>query len=93
MTPTRYFPLTALLLLAACESERTIPTKAHPEGETIPCVGIAAKNERPGIDYDWSARNAVWGIIGFEMIAPPIMVLHHETFCPIADTTIAKARP
>lgn len=81
--------LLALTLLAACQSERTIATRAHPDGEEIACVGISQKGKQPGIDYDLSVRNTIVGVIFFEMVAPPIMVLHHETFCPIADTTSA----
>ena len=89
---TRSLAVLALLVLAGCESERTIPTRAHPEGETIPCIGVAAKHERPGIDYDLSARNVPWALFGVEFLAPPVMVLHHETFCPIADTSHAIPR-
>lgn len=92
-TLRRAITLLALVCLAGCVSERTIPTKTHPEGEAIKCVGISEKGKRSGIDYDWSARNTVWAIIGFEIVAPPVMVLHHETFCPIADTTKAVAVP
>ena len=89
---TRSLAVLALLALAGCESERTIPTRAHPGGETIPCVGVASKRERPGIDYDLSIRNTFWAIFGVELILPPLMVLHHETFCPIADTSHVSPR-
>ncbi|MDB4893115.1 MAG: hypothetical protein JWL61_4970 [Gemmatimonadetes bacterium] len=87
--------LAFLLLLAACKSSEIIPTRAHPEGEEIKCVGISEKGKRAGIDYDWSARNAFWAIVGIEIIAPPLIVLHHETYCPIADTSnvVRKAKP
>lgn len=88
--------LVALSLLStSCRSSVTIPTRAHPEGESIDCIGVTRKHERAGIDYDLSVRNTFWGIIGFEFIAPPIVVLHHETFCPVADTssTAAKVTP
>ena len=86
----------ALLLcvgLAGCESERTIPTRDNPQGIAIPCVGVTGKGNLPGIDYDLSARNLALGILGFEMIAPPVIVLVGETYCPIGDTTIVRGRP
>ena len=86
----------ALLTITACESERTVRTASHPNGEKIPCVGISQKGKRAGVDYDWSMRNAIIGIVFVESVIPPIMVLHHETFCPIADTSsraIPSARP
>lgn len=79
--------LMLLVLLAACESGRTIPTKAAPQGERIRCVGVTGKGKRAGIDYDFSARNIVVGIVFFQIIAPPVVVLVRETYCPTADTT------
>jgi hypothetical protein len=83
----RALMLFAALFVSACESSRTIPTKAHPKGQEIRCVGVNGKHKVPGIDYDYSGRNVVIGILGIEMVAPPVVVLLSELECPIADTT------
>lgn len=83
--------LLALVVLAGCESERTIDLRQS-NGSTAPtavsCVGVGGKGKVAGVDYDWSARNTIVGVLTGELfLIPPVMVLHHEFFCPIGDTT------
>lgn len=53
------------------------------ENEYGSCVGIAQEGRRdPKLYYDLSIWNVFWGVVGVEMIFPPILVLHHELYCP-----------
>lgn len=47
-----------------------------------PCVGIADDKD-PKLVYKISIWNAILGVVFFELIVPPIIVLAEETFCPI----------
>lgn len=77
----------ALLLTTACESSREIPTRQAPQGEEVKCIGVVG-TKRPGIEYELSTRNTVVGVIFFQTVFTPVVVLAKETFCPVADTTI-----
>lgn len=90
MRPRNSLAILALIGLAACESERTIPThnqQGVPAQQTFSCVGIDGKGKQPGIDYKLSGRNLAVGIFFVEMVVPPVIVAVDETFCPFADTT------
>lgn len=80
------------LLLAACESSNTIPTRKIPAGQEVSCVGLAndAGDRVPGVKYEVSTRNIVVGILFAEMIAPPAFVLLEELKCPVRDTTLTR---
>lgn len=53
------------------------------ENEFGKCVGIGQSDRRdPNLYYDLSIWNVFWGVVGVEMIFPPILVLHHELYCP-----------
>lgn len=80
----------ALILTTACESSREIPTQKAPQGEEIKCIGITEKGASPGIEYELSTRNTVVGVIFFQTVFTPIIVLAKETYCPVADTTVTK---
>lgn len=84
--------LAATLAISACESSRTIATKANPAGEEIRCVGVTGKGKRAGIEYDYSTRNIIVGVVFFEIIAPPLIVLLKEFECPVADTSTVAPR-
>lgn len=77
--------LTAALALPACTSEN----------ELGKCVGIAQGDRRdPDLIYDLSMWNVFWGIIGAELLfIPPILVLHHELYCPSGRRPQAPAAP
>ena len=53
-----------------------------------PCIGL---NQTPRADrtYAWSARNIALGIVGFELVYPPVKVLLDEAKCPVG---VAGAR-
>lgn len=61
-----------LLALAGC-------TSSTPYGE---CIG-AFDQERPELVYKPSVRNIVVGILFFELIVPPVVVLVDEIKCPV----------
>lgn len=65
----------SVLLFAGCTT-RT---------EFGPCVGIGEK-QNSQLDYKLSGWNIAMGVIFFEMIAPPILVLTDETYCPVGKT-------
>jgi hypothetical protein len=46
------------------------------------CVGLD-EHQNPKLHYKVSARNLVLGIIFFELIAPPVIVVVNETYCPV----------
>ena len=64
----------ACLLLTACQT-RTDYGK---------CVGLGEK-QNPKLEYQLSTRNIVWGIIGIELVVPPVVVVTQEIFCPIGE--------
>ncbi len=47
-----------------------------------PWVGVVDEKD-PALVYKLSANNLVWAILGFELIAPPVVVALNETFCPV----------
>ena len=47
------------------------------------CVGIGDDKD-PALVYKLNATNLVLAIVGWELIAPPIIVAVDETFCPVA---------
>lgn len=65
-------------LLAGCESTRYVLQYGD-----MPCVGIG-ETQDPRFHYKLSVRNTVIGILFFEMIVPPIIILANETFCPVS---------
>lgn len=48
------------------------------------CVGLA-EDKDPTKIYNLSAYNIFWGIIGFELIFPPIDVLVNKIYCPVGS--------
>ncbi len=47
------------------------------------CVGLTDDKD-PKLIYKLSVRNLFWGIVGFELILPPIIVAVDEIYCPVA---------
>lgn len=65
--------LAAALLAPACTSENDLGK----------CVGIAQSDRRdPTLYYDLSVWNTFWGLAASPLLFPPILVLHHELYCP-----------
>ncbi len=62
----------AVVVLSSC-TERT---------EFGECIG-AFDDKNPELIYKVSVNNVVWGILGGELIAPPIVVLVDQTHCPV----------
>lgn len=62
----------ALAFLGGC-TERT---------EFGPCIG-AFDEKDPALRYKVEGWNIAMGVIFFELIAPPIIVVTDETFCPV----------
>ncbi len=62
----------ALVALAGCASET-------PVGK---CVGIIEERD-PRLEYKLSVRNVVVGIVFFELIIPPVVVLSDQLYCPV----------
>ena len=60
-----------LFVLAGCESRTDYGS----------CVGLGEK-QNPKLHYKLSSQNIVVAVIFFELIAPPIVVVSDETFCP-----------
>ena len=71
----------AVVLLSGCESRTDY-------GD---CVGIG-DHQKKNLEYKLSSRNLVIGVVFFELVAPPIIVLVNETYCPIGniDTETTK---
>lgn len=63
---------TLALATASCTSETDFG----------PCIG-AFDEKDPGLIYKMSGWNIAMGIIFFELIVPPIIVVVDETLCPI----------
>lgn len=61
-----------LLLLAGCVNHTSFG----------PCVGLGDK-QNPKLHYKVSTQNVIVGIVFVELIAPPVIVIVDETFCPI----------
>lgn len=47
------------------------------------CIGIG-DDKKPDLIYKVSSSNIIIGILLMELIAPPIVVLADEFYCPIA---------
>lgn len=54
------------------------------------CVGVADE-KNPDLVYKLDAGNIIVAVLFSELIAPPIIVLADETFCPVARRESAKA--
>lgn len=67
----------ALVILAVILSGCTSKT------EFGPCIGLG-EDRNPALEYRLSANNLVWAVLGFELLAPPIVVAVNETFCPVS---------
>lgn len=46
------------------------------------CVGLNG-HERSDRVYEYSERNIVVGLVAFELVAPPVVVLLDELKCPV----------
>jgi hypothetical protein len=66
------FAVIALCILSGCAISN----------EFGKCVGVADE-KRPDLEYKLSVWNLAMGVIFFEVIIPPIVVLADETFCPV----------
>lgn len=66
--------LLGIVLLATSCSDRT---------EFGECVGLITPKD-PTLVYDIRGGNVFWGIIGAEMVLPPIYVGLKNFYCPIA---------
>jgi hypothetical protein len=62
-----------IILLCGCTSETKFGK----------CVGIADDKD-PSLVYKTNAWNIFMGVVFFEAIIPPIIVLADETSCPVA---------
>ena len=67
----------AIVLLSGCESRTNYGT----------CVGIG-DHQQKNLEYRISPRNIVVGVVFFELVAPPVIVLFDETYCPIGNKDI-----
>jgi hypothetical protein len=66
--------LATLLLLAGCESET----------EFGKCVGVnEVELENPALHYKISTTNVIVGLVFWEAIFTPAVVLLDETYCPV----------
>lgn len=61
------------LLLAGCRD-------ATPAGK---CVGLNG-HEDSTLVYEYDAQNIFWGVVGVELVYPPIKVALDELKCPVA---------
>lgn len=76
----RLYRAAAALTLAALLSTTAGCDSENQYGK---CVGIGQDDQRnPNMYYEISVWNVFWGVIGIELIFPPILVLAHETYCP-----------
>ena len=54
------------------------------------CIG-AFDDKRPELVYKLSVRNLVMGVLFFQLVVPPVVVLASETLCPVGtkeDTNV-----
>lgn len=63
---------TVLVALSSCTSKT----------EFGDCIGAFDKKD-PNLEYKVSAWNVFWGVVGFELILPPIFVVVDQTHCPV----------
>lgn len=47
-----------------------------------PCIGVADE-KNPNLVYKISAWNLIVGIFFFSLVAPPVVVLVDEFYCPV----------
>ena len=73
---TRALLLVALMLSLGCTSST---------GYGL-CIG-ALDDRSPELVYRVSAWNVAMGIIFFELVVPPVIVLTDETLCPVGRRT------
>lgn len=71
----KYFLMAMLLTFCVSCTSRT---------EFGPCVG-AFDDKNPTKIYKVSIWNVFLGIIGSELILPPLFVIVDETFCPVGN--------
>ena len=64
----------SLLILCGCTSKT----------EHGDCIGLNA-DKNPDLKYEYSVRNIFWGIVGFELIAPPLFVVFDQIQCPVGN--------
>ena len=69
----------AILLLIAALAGCTTRTSY---GE---CVGIN-QDQDPTLRYKVDVWNAILGVVFFEMIVPPVIVVANELYCPVGKT-------
>ena len=62
---------TIVLLLTGCENNTNYGS----------CIG-AGEDQNPKLSYKISGWNLAMGIIFFELIAPPVIVVTDELYCP-----------
>lgn len=62
----------AVVVLSSCTSKT----------EFGPCIG-AFDDKDPSLVYKASINNIVWGVLGWELIAPPIVVVVDQFHCPV----------
>lgn len=65
--------LMAVLMITGC-------TSSTPHGE---CIGITA-TEDPKMNYDYSTRNIIVGVIFSETIVVPLVVVFGDLKCPVS---------
>lgn len=68
----KYFFIFIVFILTACTSKT----------EFGRCVGIWDEQE-PTLIYKPSVRNLFWGIVGLEIIYPPLDVAINKFYCPV----------
>ena len=56
----------------------------------VPCVGIDAEERDPKYLYKLSGWNIAMGVIFFEVIIPPIIVIADELYCPYRERFTEK---
>ena len=61
------------LVLAGCQG-------ANQWGE---CIGISDEDADPALRYDFSVRNAIWSVVGFETGIAPILWVTDYARCPV----------
>ena len=48
------------------------------------CVGMF-EDKQPGLQYKYSTKNVVLGIVFFQTVFVPALVILNETYCPIGN--------
>ena len=91
--------LMVMVFITACKSNVTLSN-----GKKYDCVGVWEVKDSTLV-YKASVRNIVWGSLFFSLIAPPVLVVVNEFYCPVAvkpavltpltiksDTTLSKVK-